>query len=275
MDNISIGLLSGGYFNCTPEWNADPNGRDTCYKIYFPTEGEASVNLDGKWYELKAGNAYFINGFMLKSNQCENNMKVYWLHFIPESHLVSMYLNRLEPIHCWHKENQILSAIKFDEITKLFQKSDDFDGKLLTSTSLSLACYINSIILSLLADMTKNNIANIDGVSEDQFMKLEPALQYINLNYCSKIKLSDMAKRSFLSSEHFLRLFKKCMNMTPNRYLIMKRLNEACILLTKTDMSIQDISEAVGFCNQFYFSNVFKLHFRKTPFEYRNTKLSP
>jgi len=43
----------------------------------------------------------------------------------------------------------------------------------------------------------------------------------------------------------------------------------ACLLLTNTDMSLRDVSQAVGLADQSYFSRIFKEKTGVTPARYR------
>lgn len=275
MENLNLVLLSGGYYHCTSAWNAEPFGKEHCYKLYFPVEDSACIFSDGQWHPLHAGNAYFINGFMLDKYRCDEYMKVYWLHFIPESQFLSIYLNNLKPVYCWSKEELSTVHIDYKRIPSLFDNPYSSDNRLLEISSLSLTCYINSMVLHLLSDMSEKQESDLLNVSYDLYFKLEAAIEYIKNNYEKNLKLEEMAQKCFLHPIYFQRLFKKCFKITPNNYLTMVRLQEACRILLKTDMPIKDIAQNTGFCNQFYFSKVFKSHFRKTPLEFRNSKLSP
>ena len=275
MQNLNLVLLSGGYHECTPAWNEDTFRKGNYYKLYFPVNGNAKIFAGGEWFLLEEGKAYFINGFLLDKQRCENFMNVYWLHFIPESRFLSMYFNNLLPVFSWEKDNLILSSIDFKKIPLLFENSNSEDSTLVDKPSLSLNCYLNAIVLVLISDMISHQPSEFQETSYPLYKKLSPALDFINNNYKTDLKLEEISSKSFLNPIYFSRLFKKCFKITPVHYVNMIRLNEACRLLTQTEMSILEISENTGFCNQFYFSKVFKQHFRKTPSEYRITKFSP
>lgn len=275
MQDLNLVLLSGGYHECTPQWNDDPLGKGNYYKIYFPVKGGARVYIDGQWHELIEGNAYYINGLLLDKQRCDDIMNVYWIHFLPESQFLCMYFNNLRPFHCWEKGHPLLKLIDYKKIPLLFENSFSESSVLLDSPSFALSCHVNAIILMLLSDMILQEPSNSLETSYPLYTKLKPALDYINENYRDDLKLIVISKKSFLNPIYFSRLFKKCFKMAPIHYMNTIRLNEACRLLSRTDLSILEISEMTGFCNQFYFSKVFKLHFRKTPSEYRITKLSP
>lgn len=275
MDNLNLVLLSGGYNNCTSDWNSEPYGKESFYKLYFPVEGNAEICVNGTWYDLLAGNVYFINGFLLDKYRCVDYMNVYWLHFIPDSQLLSMHLNKLKPVYCWENDYAAKYRTDFKQIPELFENTYERENPSLKLADFSKICNINALILKFISHMTEKQQVNLWGTPYDLYSKLEAAVDFIDGNYNKPLKLEQIAQKVFLNSSYFLRLFKKCFKMTPMEYVATKRLNEACRLLSRTNMSIREISETTGYCNQFYFSKVFRSYFHKTPLEYRFKRLSP
>lgn len=275
MDNLNLVLLSGGYHHCTSGWNAKPYGKDSCYKLYFPVEGNAQICVNETWYDLLAGNVYFINGFKLDKNRCAEYMNVYWVHFIPESQLLNMYLNKLNPVYSWGNNYAEKSCADFKQIPELFENPYQKENQPSKLASFSKICNINALILKLVSDMIEKQQVELSDLSYDLYYKLEAAVDFIDGNYNKGLKLEQIAQKVYLNPSYFLRLFKKCFKMTPNEYITMKKLNEACRLLTRTNMPIREIADNTGFCNQFYFSKVFRSFYHKTPLEYRSKRLSP
>ncbi len=268
-------LLSGGFHRCTPMWDKEIIVKENCYKIYFLVKGNARIFADGEWFLLETGNAYFINGFLLEKQICDDFMEVYWLHFVPESPFLNMHFNHSKAVFSWKKESPLIISIDYSKIPFLFDEPFSENSRLMTVQTLSLRCYINSIILMLISDLLGEDEPTIDESSYPLYVKLSPAIEFINQNYPLDLKLEEISQKAYLNPIYFSRLFKKCFKMSPVRYMNMIRLNEASRLLTTTAQSVLEISEKTGFCNQFYFSKVFKAHFRKTPLEYRYTKFSP
>lgn len=99
---------------------------------------------------------------------------------------------------------------------------------------------------------------------------IEKALNYIHQNYQSDISLVDVAGTIFRSPEYFSRLFKEEVGENFSTYLMLYRLNHAKELLKKTDMKMSEISYAVGYSTQSYFSRLYKKYMGKTPEEERN-----
>lgn len=98
---------------------------------------------------------------------------------------------------------------------------------------------------------------------------LTTSLTYINNNYTENITTEALADMEHMSVSHFRRLFKTKTGMTPTQYITMVRIKFAEELLVKTDMSIKQIAEAVGYDNQLYFSKLFSKQFGKSPKNFR------
>lgn len=104
--------------------------------------------------------------------------------------------------------------------------------------------------------------------------RLQLMMQYIQQNYPRDIALDDIAAHAGVSKSTVLNLFRKYLHVTPINYLIDYRLNEAALLLSKTEKKINTISVETGFHNVDYFCRLFKRHYHVTPGEYRKKKLS-
>lgn len=98
---------------------------------------------------------------------------------------------------------------------------------------------------------------------------LQPALEYIELNYKSPITQEQLSTLCHLSSAYFSRLFTKEIGESPSVYLFRKRIQHACTLLENTDLSINQISDELNFNSPGYFIKVFKKFEGITPLVYR------
>ena len=66
-------------------------------------------------------------------------------------------------------------------------------------------------------------------------------------------------------------MFKKQMQVSFSVYLTQRRITQAKVLLKNSNMPIFEVSIAVGFENQSYFSKVFKQHLGMTPKQFRDS----
>jgi len=93
---------------------------------------------------------------------------------------------------------------------------------------------------------------------------------YIQKNYNQKILISDIAAAGSVCRSRCCQLFNEYIGQTPNTYLIRYRIQKSCEMLTKTNMSIIEISMACGFQSPSYFIQVFQKENGLTPRDYRN-----
>ena len=98
------------------------------------------------------------------------------------------------------------------------------------------------------------------------------AKEFIQKNYSHDISVDSIARSAGISQSLLFRLFKEKEKRTPIAYLRDVRIQSAKqLLISNSDLSIGDISEACGFSDFAYFCKVFKAIIGATPSEYRNT----
>lgn len=79
----------------------------------------------------------------------------------------------------------------------------------------------------------------------------------------------ELARIAAMSTESFIRKFRRWTGETPIRYVQQVRVREACRLLTDSETSIEEIATQAGFPDRYYFSRVFKKHTGRSPAAYR------
>ncbi|MCR5136580.1 MAG: AraC family transcriptional regulator [Oscillospiraceae bacterium] len=102
---------------------------------------------------------------------------------------------------------------------------------------------------------------------------VEKARHYLSDHLTQEIRTEDIAKAVGLSPYHLSRLFKTHTGMTMREYLIRERVEAAKQLLAATDRTIPQIASLLRFCDQSYFTMVFRKHTGQTPGEYRNKNI--
>lgn len=96
---------------------------------------------------------------------------------------------------------------------------------------------------------------------------------FVMQNYQKDIDLGRVAKMVNMSESAFSRYFKKRTRRTFSQFVTEIRIEHACKLLTKDNMSISGVSEESGFNNLSNFNRQFKLIKGTTPLAYRNSYL--
>lgn len=100
-------------------------------------------------------------------------------------------------------------------------------------------------------------------------------LQYVNNNYMNKISLDDVSAYVHLNKEYLCRLFKKETGRNLFQYICDVRMVKAADLLTSKNVSVNAVSQMVGFSSSDVFSKRFKEHFGVSPASYVTQKNAP
>lgn len=90
-------------------------------------------------------------------------------------------------------------------------------------------------------------------------------LGFMEENYMCELSIEDIAHYTGRSLATFKRDFKKISDLTPEKWLIRKRLEKAYELIKEGDRKLTDIYTEVGFRNPSHFSTAFKKHFGVAP----------
>ena len=82
--------------------------------------------------------------------------------------------------------------------------------------------------------------------------------KYIFHHYREKIKVSDLAEHIDRTPNYVSTIFKEVTGQTPIEYIQYVRISFAKELLVNQSMSVAEVADYLGFCDQFYFHRVFK-----------------
>jgi AraC-like DNA-binding protein len=88
--------------------------------------------------------------------------------------------------------------------------------------------------------------------------RVHAAMAYLRENLTTRAGVPELAEMANLSPSHFAALFKSTTGMGVIAYLTRLRSARARELLLTTRMSVQDIAEAVGYTDPYYFSRQFR-----------------
>ncbi|MFT5128769.1 MAG: AraC-like DNA-binding protein [Rhodothermales bacterium] len=101
--------------------------------------------------------------------------------------------------------------------------------------------------------------------------QLDRAVEFLRTNFCSEVRMSELATHCGMSVRQFNRRFREAFNTTPNAFLIKTRIHAACELLRDSEVPISMIAEQLGFYDQSSFTLHFRRHMGTTPLRYRRS----
>lgn len=96
-------------------------------------------------------------------------------------------------------------------------------------------------------------------------------ISYIRNHLDESFNMDILASEVGYSKNYLGTLFKREVGITPGQFALDRKLKQAEIWLSESEMSIQDISHALGFESVSYFGQKFRQRCQCTPSEYRST----
>ncbi|MBQ2876157.1 MAG: helix-turn-helix domain-containing protein [Clostridia bacterium] len=234
-------------------WNKD-HRHFGYHRLYYLTEGEASIRLTDKTIDLKPRVVYLIPAFSVVESRISGKMNKYYIHFQCDERAFSLlrYLSDSYGVSGGPMTEGLLSTVVNNY----------------TSDSPSARMKVQGAMSLLLADFIEG--ARASSVELDRFRCV---LDHIEASFRGRIDLADLASMMNLSPAYFANLFKKTFSLSPRQYILNRRLTEAQRLLIETDMTVCEIAAEVGFDNENYFSEFFSHKTGITATKFRKNKI--
>ncbi|NIK76722.1 AraC-like DNA-binding protein [Paenibacillus castaneae] len=249
---------------CPPGYCWGPGVKDH-YKILFIHEGKGTYQINGCTYTLKQGQGFLVFPDTICCMKAdEQDPWVYsWIAFegsCVERILTQLGLSKINP------------SFGFAPVTW-------FDSWLDQFSEASSQLYTSELILhSLLYRLIAEWVSLLTLPSEDHYLPkakdlyVRKAIDYIHMNYYSKISISELAKLIGIDRIYLSSLFKEVVQLSPQMYLLHYRMNKACDLMNNPQLSISDISHSVGYNDPLLFSKMFKKIKGISPTHYRRER---
>ena len=239
------------------------------------TEGEGLYQIDLVDYEVKKGDILFVPPLLLHSvsvaqpqnEEMISETYVFHLNFLGGNSTDICSTRYFVPIMNHELILPYLITPKhpaYVSIRKIFCQIASLYNEEVPGYELALKGLFLQVVFLLLQYSTKQakNVLPEEGTPAD---KLKNVLDYIEIHYAQTISVEELAKICCFSEYHFMRFFKKHMNMTCVEYVNNVRLEKAVELFEQGNTSILEVSLSVGFHNLSYFHRAFKNKYGMTP----------
>lgn len=239
-------------------------------EITLITGGKCIFQVDLARYEVEEGDILFvpplyIHSFNIgKSDRVDSETYVFHLNFLGGNSTDICATKYLTPI--MNQEILMPYLIKhnhpaYASLHKIFNQISFLYNEEVPGFEMALKALLLQCVFLLLQYSEKNENHQNRNPSE----KIKMLLDYIEHHLAEQISVSDLARLCYFSEYHFMRFFKKHMNMTCIEYINNLRLEKAVEMFEHGNTSIMDVSMSVGFNNLSYFHRAFKKKYGMTP----------
>lgn len=99
--------------------------------------------------------------------------------------------------------------------------------------------------------------------------QIQECCNYIEMHVEDDLEIETLARRVGYAEYYLTKKFKEEMHVSLNNYIKFVRVERAKLLLTTTDLSVQEIADRLGFCSRSYMGKTFREVAGCSPMDYR------
>ena len=218
------------------------------WRLYWNKMPGAFIQVGGAEHELTPDSVFLMSPGTIYSTRTVSEVEHFYVHFSAGAPLDSV-----EPALFQFRDNH-LPALGFETLTAFF--ADRYSWR----TVIAVKILVMSALLEL-QDAVVPPLKQFDPRIQKVLDVFDPGRNISN---------RELARRLGMSLNSFLILFQQETGFPPQAWFRRKRLELACKLLHFSELSIEEIAEASGFCDRYHLSRTFKRAYATGPAEYRH-----
>ncbi len=283
------GLNSVGYWDANEpqDWGLDWH-RNEGIEIHFLESGSMPYSQQSKEMELLPNYLTITRPWEAHKvgNPSIGMGKFYWVILdlgVRRPHQkwewpdwVMLAPNDLERLTIMLRQNENILWKVDKNIRDCFQRiGHEVDVDKEGSSSSKIRILINQLLI-LILDLLDADDVELNEELIDSSRSVKLFLKELENNLLDNWTIEDMARSAGVGLTRFTHHCKQLTNLTPMRYLMMKRIQLSKeILLKNEDLTVSEVAFTCGFSTSQYFSTVFKKQEKCTPLEYKYKKTTP
>lgn len=254
--NADLFIHNVGYSHNRPNYSYGYDRR-SFYILHYILSGRGTYTVNDKTYSLRQADGFLVPAdttVIYRADQ-DDPWTVYWVGFSGKFAASLVQKANLTPSnYTFHYDQDFFIR---ETIENLYQNI-----RIPNCPQELLVGYLLLIIGKLIHQTCKDR--PIVPLSSFQM-----AVKYIQRSIYSPIFLRDIADNVNLSESQLYRIFIREAGISPHKYLQETKIQKACELIEKTDMTYREISHMLGFEYESHFFKVFKKIKKITPSDYK------
>lgn len=245
---MHLTLFAHGHTICNDDWAVETQG-ENFHRIYYVLGGLCNCTMDNKTIQLEANHLYIFpqhTPYAMTHSTAEP-LHVVWQHL------------RLGDCHLKHRlwdipigENQAIYHI--------LKAMEALSPAMVFTQEYGTIAKLTQVLLGLL-QAEQPIFAPLDS-------RIAEAIQLVASRPEGYYTVQQLAGLAKLERSHFTRLFQRELGLTPQDYLLVRRLEWSAQLLLQGE-SVSQVASAIGYSDEKAFFRAFSRHFGTTPGKYR------
>lgn len=253
VNRINLQILECGY--ATIDNDLQWSGAVTnpiCSRLYYILEGEFTIKgKNGIDYSLAKGGCYLLPAGYSFTFFCRERVEQIYFHLrLPDNGGMDILRNCTVPIYMPFSHQQGKNLLQ------IMKRQENLTG-----------LKVQQQILDTLHDLLCSHRISLEPYTYSSLVIR--TIRYIEAHLSVQINTSLLAAQSFVAASTLTRRFRQETGMSIGQYIDEQIMARAEHLLRNSTLSVSQISEQLGFCDQFYFSRKFREKFGVPPRDYR------
>ena len=256
--NADMEAILFGQEDCLPSHAYGPTVRPY-HLIHFVTKGSGLLKIDGRIYDIHAGDAFLIPAEQV--SYYEASRQTPWSYFwvgltgMRASQYIRQILDAMP-------ERYVLRGLNTEKYASVIRPIAALEG-----TSAIHYFHAQQALYTLFIYFAED----LSALRSPRYL---PSLAirvkgYLEAKYAEKLSITEVSQHFGVHPNHLSRAFREAFGLSPKQFLIERKLEKAAQLLTETDDPVGLIAFFLGFEDQHAFSKAFKKHYSVSPLAYR------
>lgn len=238
------------------------------FELFVVTKGVLYISGNDNEYILEKGQYLLMPPFTWQHGYKSSDCSFYWLHFAPSSSY-----DVIEADAVGHEPDSISITIpeqgslqSYERMVVLMKQLQDSERRY------GIKCLNNFNTSVILAELGAQCFSRQRYNNSDNSSQLyNDIADYITLNICSNLKVSDIADYFGYNEKYLTTYFKKWSKVSIKQFILQTKMEHAKAELSETNHSISQIGYNIGYADPHNFTNAFKKVTGLTPSDFRDS----
>ena len=249
-EGLTLSITAEGNALCTPDWNAT-EVFPPFTRLYYIIDGSGEIETIQGTLTLQAGYLYLLPIGHFFSHRCEDHMQQLYFHVNLTNASGADILRDIRKV--LYKK---IEPAYMQKLLSLFEE-DSFLAR----------GYLKSLLQADIFGLLLEHKIQINNKTLSP--PVQKALAYIEEKLSASLSVKEITEQVDIPAVTLCNKFKVEMGVSISKYIDSLVMHQAEVLLINTSLPLSDISEQLGFYDQFYFSRRFKELYSIPPLKYR------
>ncbi|MCH5138339.1 helix-turn-helix transcriptional regulator [Clostridiaceae bacterium UIB06] len=236
------------------------------HELFFVTGGNGYITTENRGYSLKQGMLFYLKPDTQHSIESDLGDPLNFLSV----HFSFVHVNYYDDKWDLTTENNALELPVMQQFKSYYRVFYIFK-KLVETWSVKLPAYeflCKTMLQKLLFEIYDN--LKRQNTNYSTTLKVEKIIKYLHENINKSITLTELSELVSLSPSYLSRTFKDTTGYSVIEFFNRMKIHKAEALIVIGDKKIKEISDSLGFKDEFYFSRLFKKIKGISPKEFYN-----